>query len=289
MYTKKFDKFESFVHELSHILRLDHPYIIHIFSFEKQNIIMPLAECNLKEYIEKYDIPSIEDRINYINRIGEALDYIHSRRIVHLDLKLNNILMIEGLPYLNDFGNAKYIEEEIYPSICNSEYYRAPEACELLDIDNPIAIDMWAFGVIIILIDKWASKLFKFILGERRPESASKLIEVLYGTLSLGLNKLVDELLHNDPRYRRMYYNNLEIEPIIIYPVDNILEIKEELDIPDYIFDRKIETIPELWISCIEHGCNISNIYCEKKMYSQYILEEVIKYFDTKKRYERNS
>lgn len=40
-------------------------------------------------------------------QIGSAIQYMHSRNVVHLDIKPENILLKDGNFYLADFGLAK--------------------------------------------------------------------------------------------------------------------------------------------------------------------------------------
>jgi len=65
--------------------------------------------------IVKRDGPMPEAKaIKYIRKIGDALDYIHSRRMTHFDVKPANIMMrkSDGNPILIDFGLSKQYDKQ---------------------------------------------------------------------------------------------------------------------------------------------------------------------------------
>ncbi len=65
--------------------------------------VMPLAKplSNIKQI-------SIEDRINIINQLFEALIFLHKNKIAHRDLKIANILNLNDKYVLSDFGLVYY-------------------------------------------------------------------------------------------------------------------------------------------------------------------------------------
>ena len=82
---------------------LNHPNIVKFFSWsESQNNYYlateyvnggDLAMC-LKKYKEKYNTPFPENIVKYLmKQILDALNYMHKNKIVHRDLKLDNIMV----------------------------------------------------------------------------------------------------------------------------------------------------------------------------------------------------
>ncbi len=78
------------------------------------------------------------------------LSYAKSNKIVHCDMKPENILLInpkKSAIKVIDFGTGCY-ENSTYYTYIQSRYYRAPEI--ILGIKYDCAIDMWSYGCILI-------------------------------------------------------------------------------------------------------------------------------------------
>uniref|UniRef100_A0A8C0JAI6 protein kinase C n=1 Tax=Chelonoidis abingdonii TaxID=106734 RepID=A0A8C0JAI6_CHEAB len=85
-------------------------------------------------------------------QILSALRHLHTRNIVHCDLKPENVLLASDEPYpqvkLCDFGFARIIEESSFRrSVVGTPAYLAPEVLRQHGYNR--ALDMWAVGVII--------------------------------------------------------------------------------------------------------------------------------------------
>lgn len=103
-----------FLKEAQNIAKLDHPNIVKIFDvFEENNSAYYVMDLiigeNLNEIIKKTGPLSKSRALEIINKVGDALDYIHSRKMTHLDVKPANIVIREkdNQPILIDFGLSK--------------------------------------------------------------------------------------------------------------------------------------------------------------------------------------
>mmetsp|Transcript_11431 Transcript_11431/g.13105 ORF Transcript_11431/g.13105 Transcript_11431/m.13105 type:complete len:406 (+) Transcript_11431:75-1292(+) len=104
--------------------------------------------------------------------IFDAVRYLHSRGIVHRDIKEENILLTEsGIPKLADLGGARTfgtLPIEYDSDYTGTEYYVAPEAIRKESYTT--AVDSWALGVTMLSLyycgwpftHKW-NYVFKFL------------------------------------------------------------------------------------------------------------------------------
>lgn len=112
------DRFKSkFVKEAQTIAALNHPNIIKIISvFEENNTayyVMEYVEGMSLEQMSTQDAPMPENEAKvYISQVADALKYLHSNNILHLDVKPSNILVNNGKAVLIDFGISKRYDSD---------------------------------------------------------------------------------------------------------------------------------------------------------------------------------
>ena len=111
---------ERFKREFCTTKRLNSPYIIKVYSYnkEKNEYIMELADITLEKYIQKHnDTISIHRRKNIIKQIFSAFKYIHSKNILHRDISINNVLLKTYddtiVVKISDFGLVKRLDSEL--------------------------------------------------------------------------------------------------------------------------------------------------------------------------------
>mmetsp|Transcript_13111 Transcript_13111/g.57031 ORF Transcript_13111/g.57031 Transcript_13111/m.57031 type:complete len:248 (-) Transcript_13111:2514-3257(-) len=100
-----------------------------------------------------------EDARSVIHQVLQGVEYLHMRKVVHRDLKLENILLSDKTPQatvkIADFGLARFFADDSeLRTICGSPLYVAPE---ILDIGTSSetytpAVDMWSVGVILFIL-----------------------------------------------------------------------------------------------------------------------------------------
>lgn len=92
-----------------------------------------------------------EDEVRKIaQQLVHALYYLHSRRIIHRDMKPQNILISSsGIVKLCDFGFARSMSTNtiVLTSIKGTPLYMAPELVQELPYNH--TVDLWSLGVII--------------------------------------------------------------------------------------------------------------------------------------------
>jgi protein kinase D len=105
-------------------------------------MILSSPKGRLSERIAKY----------LVSQILVALKHLHSRQIVHCDLKPENVLLSSETPFpqvkLCDFGFARIIGEKSFRrSVVGTPAYLAPEVLKSKGYNR--SLDMWSVGVII--------------------------------------------------------------------------------------------------------------------------------------------
>ena len=109
----------KFIKEARNLSKLDHPNIIKVLElFESNNTCYYVME-----YCEKGSLDSKilstkgkglceEETLRYAKQICEALRYMHSKKMLHLDLKPGNIVLnVKDDAVLIDFGLSKQFDE----------------------------------------------------------------------------------------------------------------------------------------------------------------------------------
>lgn len=109
-----FHKFkEKLIKEAKILSEVHHPYIVNVLEvFEENNtayIAMEYISGNsLKDKLAKEGMLPEAEVLRYVHQIGEALQFVHQKNILHLDIKPSNILIDkDNNARLIDFGVSK--------------------------------------------------------------------------------------------------------------------------------------------------------------------------------------
>lgn len=135
--------------EFQILARLRHPHIVSVldYSFDKDQ---PYLTMQLLENAQTLDKAasnlSVSGRINLLGQVLEALGYLHQHGILHRDLKPGNVLVVDGVVKVLDFGVALAAHDRTGADrIVGTLSYMAPE---LLQGDPPtVESDLYSFGV----------------------------------------------------------------------------------------------------------------------------------------------
>ena len=107
----------KFIKEAQTIAALDHPNIIHIHDiFEENNTAYYVMEYiegeSLSDVVKRNGVLGESEAIGYIRQVALALEYIHSRQIMHLDVKPGNVMIrqMDCSAILIDFGLSKHYD-----------------------------------------------------------------------------------------------------------------------------------------------------------------------------------
>lgn len=107
---------QKFVKEAQTISALDNPHIVRVYDVFEENgtayYVMEYIEGgSLKDLLHtRGPLPEAE-AVDYIRQLADALAYIHSQKLLHLDLKPANVLLKGGhTAVLIDFGVSKHYD-----------------------------------------------------------------------------------------------------------------------------------------------------------------------------------
>jgi serine/threonine protein kinase/sugar lactone lactonase YvrE len=197
---------EGFIKEASTAFRLKHPHIVQMISFGITSDHAPYLVTKyapngtLRERHLKGTPLSLETVLSYLLPLASALQYAHDKRVVHRDVKPENVLLGPiGEVWLCDFGIAATAPVErsfITLGPGGTLPYMAPE--QLSGNKPQPASDQYALG---IMIYEWLCGVRPFqgnqleVIGhhisspppplrEKRPDLSSQIEEIILRTLA---------------------------------------------------------------------------------------------------------
>ena len=145
---------DRFYREVDIIARLQHPHILPVYDFgqfqEMPYIVMAyMSGGTLTDKVKRQGPLTLPEVSRVIKEIADALDYAHSKGIIHRDFKPSNVLLDEqDNTYLGDFGLAKLRESSTQitgTAILGTPTYMPPEQAGSSDLTP--AADIYALGV----------------------------------------------------------------------------------------------------------------------------------------------
>uniref|UniRef100_A0A1A7Y1X3 non-specific serine/threonine protein kinase n=1 Tax=Iconisemion striatum TaxID=60296 RepID=A0A1A7Y1X3_9TELE len=163
---KKLMKRDRVTQELNLLQRLQHPHIVSLIdTYETSSsyaLVLEMADQGrLLDYIVSWGNLTEEKVSCYLRNVLEALHYLHNCRIVHLDVKPENLLVshnASGQPTvkLTDFGDAEQLNSAHYiHPLLGSPEFAPPE----MVMGEPVSLtsDLWSLGVVTYVLLSGAS------------------------------------------------------------------------------------------------------------------------------------
>lgn len=146
--------------EIDFLARVRHPHIIHatglvgnslcptIVNPNQLGIVLPLAQADLHTVFQSM---SYAERFRIFFQLASAVKFLHDNRILHLDIKPNNALMLNGDAVISDLGLSRTVSDVsrgVYmPGFVGTLLYSPPE---VLSNDGAVftnKTDVWALGM----------------------------------------------------------------------------------------------------------------------------------------------
>lgn len=144
----------GFLQEARTIARLTHPHIIRVLDFGVQDdtpyLVMDYApNGTLRQRYPKGTRVPLAEIVPYVRQVAEGLQYAHDSRIIHRDVKPENMLLGNHFEILlSDFGIATIAQtsRQHETSVVGTAAYMAPEQ---IQGRSQAASDQYSLGVIV--------------------------------------------------------------------------------------------------------------------------------------------
>jgi len=213
--------FKELRREAKMLAAASHPNIVQVIEVGTSDRGVPFLVMehvngrSLRVLIEQLGPIEVVTAVSLAFQIGRALTHAHQRRVVHADLKPDNVLInIEGKIKVTDFGLARQLERtragttEDFLKGCGTPHYMAPELFR--GADPTPASDVYAMGATLVelltakgMFQKDSEEIVSREEARRRAlhEKPSSVVETC-GPLAAALSRLIDGMVAKDPAER---------------------------------------------------------------------------------------
>nr|XP_027784741.2 serine/threonine-protein kinase Nek5 isoform X1 [Marmota flaviventris] len=140
------------------LAKMKHPNIVTFFSSFQENsrLFIVMEYCDggdlAKRILRQRGVLFSEDQIlGWFIQISLGLKHIHDRKILHRDIKSQNIFLSKNgmVAKLGDFGIARVLNNsmELARTCVGTPYYLSPEICQSKPYNNKT--DIWSLGCVL--------------------------------------------------------------------------------------------------------------------------------------------
>jgi len=146
---------KAFENEFRTLSALQHPHLAKVFDFGAEEGLLYFSSEYLPggDFLQACRAANLNTVLRWLVQILGALDFLHGRGLLHLDLKPGNVLLAqaagdERVVKLIDFGTAAWLrgDREAPARLLGTPPYAAPEV--LLEEAPSPASDLYSFGML---------------------------------------------------------------------------------------------------------------------------------------------
>ena len=237
---------ERFRREAQAVASLDHPNILPIYEVSESEDGLPFFSMKFAEKGSLQDnAASLRDEprkcVQLMAKVAHAVEYAHSRGVLHRDLKPGNILLNDrGEPLVSDFGLAKLLDgnNDLTRSLTTfgTAGFIAPEQAGDAAVDLTPVADVYSLGAV----------LFNVLAGRppflgsnpvsvirQASETQAPKLRSLAPSLDRDLETICARCLERDPKARYQSAGDLAADlerwlggrPIVARPVSPLARI----------------------------------------------------------------
>ena len=234
------ERLQRFRREAQAVASLDHPNILPIYEVSESEDGLPFFSMKFAEKGSlRENVASLRDEprkcVQLMAKVARAVEYAHSRGVLHRDLKPGNILLDDrGEPLVSDFGLAKLLDanNDLTRSLTTfgTAGFIAPEQAGGAAADFTAAADVYSLGAV----------LFNLLAGRppflgsnpvsvirKASETQAPKLRSLAPSLDRDLETICARCLERDPKARYQSAGDLAADlerwldgrPIIARPV----------------------------------------------------------------------
>ena len=201
---------EAFRTEARTIARLEHPHIVRVLDFGVEGgtpfLVMNYATGGtLRQHHPRGTRLTLPLVVSYVQQVASALQYAHEEKLIHRDVKPENILLgRHGEVLLSDFGIALVAQtsrHQLTQAPTGTVAYMAPE--QIQGKPRP-ASDQYALGMVVY---EWLSGTLPFtgsvleVFGQHLHVPPAPLHEKVSG-IPIAVEQVVMRTLAKDPKDR---------------------------------------------------------------------------------------
>ncbi|KAF7975173.1 hypothetical protein HWV62_10365 [Athelia sp. TMB] len=193
--TKQAGFVKAFKSESGTLEELDHPNVVQYLGFEETPNFLSI----FMEYVPGGSISSclakhgkFEEEVtkSFAEQILTGLEYLHSKNILHRDLRADNILVDKsGVCKIADFGISKRTDDinEVgeLAEMKGSVFWMAPEVIDTPEKGYDKKVDIWSVGCVVL--EMWAGKW-----PWTSDEAIAAILKVCGGRLLLTVQLIMD-------------------------------------------------------------------------------------------------
>lgn len=198
-----------------------------------------MSKSIVNGFIEKRKVLTEPEVRFFMTQVIGGIRYMHTRRVIHRDLKLGNIFFDPEMNLkIGDFGLAAVLhaDKDRKYTICGTPNYIAPEVLTGKTTGHSYEVDIWSIGVM----------LYALLIG--KPPFQSKDVSLIYERIKTGdfhfpddkpisreARTLIEDILSINPLKRPTLDEILEYD-FFKGPFPEKITVETLVSVPDYSY-----------------------------------------------------